>query len=300
MAGGELELWNGHTGTTTQIVGLGGEGAQSATVAGDGMGVVFTSRASLTGYPNGGLSEVFVYDATAGRLHCASCNPTGEPPTAYTEGLSMAAFPTPSNHETYRPRWISRDGSRVFFNSFEPLVPQDTNAVLDVYEWERDGAGSCTQSGGCIYLLSGGTGSYKSWFIDASSSGDDVFILTRAQLAPEDRNENYDLYDVRAGGSLSPPAVCSGAECEGGLSVPPVFGSPSSLTFAGAGNLTAAGAAPSGPVVAPKARALTRAQKLARALKACRKKPKRRRAVCKAQARKSYGPQAKKSAKGRK
>jgi hypothetical protein len=39
-----------------------------------------------------------------------------------------------------------------------------------------------------------------------------------------------------------------------------------------------------------KAKALTRAQKLAKALKACKKKPKAKRAACEKQARKSYGP----------
>ena len=41
-----------------------------------------------------------------------------------------------------------------------PLVAQDTNGQQDVYEWEREGTGSCTLgagvNGGCVYLLSGG------------------------------------------------------------------------------------------------------------------------------------------------
>ena len=42
-------------------------------------------------------------------------------------------------------RLISSDGSRVFFETQQPLVPEDENGLLDVYEWERAGAGFCHQ-----------------------------------------------------------------------------------------------------------------------------------------------------------
>jgi hypothetical protein len=47
----------------------------------------------------------------------------------------------------------------VFFDTYEALVSQDTNGQADVYEWEREGAGSCPagSADGCVYLLSGGT-----------------------------------------------------------------------------------------------------------------------------------------------
>jgi hypothetical protein len=63
---------------------------------------------------------------------------------------------------------------------------------------------------------------------------------------------------------------------------------PGSAAFSGAGNV-----APVAPVVAVKAKArpLTRAQKLQRALKACRvKHDRRKRVACEVQARKKYGP----------
>jgi hypothetical protein len=31
----------------------------------------------------------------------------------------------------------------VFFNSSDALVPQGMNGTEDVYEWEREGIGSC-------------------------------------------------------------------------------------------------------------------------------------------------------------
>jgi hypothetical protein len=55
------------------------------------------------------------------------------------------------------------------------------------------------------------------------------------------------------------------------------------------------GCAPSKPKA--KAKPLTRAQKLAKALKACKKDKRKRRAVCEREARKRYGPKAKKPTK---
>jgi hypothetical protein len=85
-----------------------------------------------------------------------------------------------------------------------------------VYEWERDGVGSCREEAGCDYLLSGGTSKSASWLLGASANGDDVFIITTAQLTPEDQNEDYNVFDARVGGvrPASPP-VCSGTGVSG-------------------------------------------------------------------------------------
>jgi hypothetical protein len=273
-------------------------GARTAEVTPDGHDVVFMSRSSLTGYPNAGMSEVFTYDASMGRLSCVSCSRSGEFPPIENEGnFGAAGFLPVSERQTYQHRWMSANGDRIFFDSPEPLVPQDTNGVQDVYEWERDGSGGCAQEEGCLYLLSGGTSTYWSWLLDASVSGDDVFVITRAQLLPVDQNEVYDLYDVRANGMLpvSGP-VCSGTGCQGVPPASPIFSTPSSVTFNGVGNFNAPSKAPAKPVV----KRLTRTQKLNAALKACKKQKGRRRSVCETQARRRYGAvsKAKKSLKG--
>ncbi len=273
-----------------------GLGHRTASVSPDGRSVVFMSRRSLTGYPSGSLSEVYVFDSHANRLNCVSCNPSGETPEPLTGGHTVAAFLPVGYNNTYQPRWVSEGGGRVFFDSVEPLVSQDTNGKLDVYEWERAGVGSCPpgRSNGCVYLLSGGTSSYASWLLDASASGDDVFIITRAQLASQDRNQNYDVYDVSSDGPrrISPPA-CSGTACQGVPPAPPTFATPSSVTFNGIGNF------PPPPPPKPQTAAERRAANLAKALKACRgKHNKRRRAACEAQARKRYGAKSKKAKNG--
>lgn len=256
----------------------------------DGTHLLFTSSARPTGYASGSSEQVFMYDYDSERLNCLSCKPNGEPITK-----EFSAFLPVSSVGTAAPHWMSDDGNRVFFDTLEALVPQDINEATDVYEWERDGSGECTEPQGCIYLLSDGTSPEGAFLIGAGTSGDDVFMTTRGRLVPEDENENIDVYDVRVGAKppVTPPQ-CTGSGCQGVPSPPPIFSTPPSVTYNGVGNFEA----PTKPVVkaAVKAKGLTRAQKLARALKACEKKQKRQRASCVVKARKRYG--AGKKAKG--
>ena len=225
-----------------------GLGDRTAGVSAGGGGVVFMSNMNLPvvgfphGFSSGGADEVYLFDSGANELFCVSCSTSGEAPPSTLEGA--AAFLPITWNDTARMSWISGDGDRVFFDSEVPLVPGDTNGVQDVYEWEREGTGSCSPgtgvNGGCVSLLSGGTNSAGSWFIGASENGNDVFIVTRAQLVPEDQNYADDLYDVRVGGvrPVSPPA-CTGTGCQGVPAPPPTFATPPSETFNGVGNFPA-------------------------------------------------------------
>ena len=150
-------------------------------------------------------------------------------------------------------RNLSEDGSRVFFQTKEALVPQDTNDQADVYEWEREGSGGvdgCTSSsasfsessGGCLYLISTGESADPSYFGDASANGNDVFFFTRQSLVGQDQDENDDIYDARVEGGISsqnpsPSVDCTEEGCLDPVVVSPVFAVPSSATFVGAGNL---------------------------------------------------------------
>jgi len=224
-------------------------GRRTAEVTPDGNSIVFMSRMSLTGYDNvlerTPLAEVFVYDAGTERLVCASCNPSGEAPVVPTppefmkdiSGIWGAFLPVSESAADHQPRVISEDGNRVFFDSIEPLVPQDSNGLLDVYEWEAQGEGSCREAGGCVFLLSGGQSIDNAYLIDASASGDDVFFVTRADLVSADRGDYDELYDARVGGIVEPTeAACTGTGCQGVPPAPPIFATPSSLTFTGVGN----------------------------------------------------------------
>lgn len=263
-------------------------------VTASGAGIAFMSRRSLTGYASQGLSEVYAFDAATRELTCVSCSPSGEPPSPRVGG-TMAAFLPVSHDHSRQVRVVGEAGgqlARVFFDSSESLVPQDQNAKQDVYEWEREGVGSCPsgRAHGCVYLLSGGTSRSASWLLDASATGDDVFIITRAQLVSADRNGNFDVYDATDTGD--PPVAatsCQGTGCQGVPPAPPTFATPASETFTGIGNFPAAG-----PPLPVTSHPLSRAQQLTRALKVCRAKRNRhKRDVCESRARRLYGAHAK-------
>ncbi len=227
-----------------------GLGNRTAEVTPDGGGLVFMSSARLRtlgfpdGVPNGGLQEVYLFQAGSDELFCVSCSPSGETPPAQYEGVNgpgAAAFSAVSWSDTYEPQWVSDDGNEVFFNSVVPLVPQDTNGKQDVYEWEREGTGNCVTGtgadGGCLYLLSSGSSEQASWLLGSSTSGEDVFIVTRSRLTPNDGDEADNLFDVRAHGERPvEEGACTGTGCQGVPAPPPTFATPPSVTFEGVGN----------------------------------------------------------------
>jgi hypothetical protein len=155
-------------------------------------------------------------------------------------------------------------------------VAQDANGRRDVYEYDT--------VTGEIHLLSDGRCDCNATFVDASIDGSDVFFTTRQRLVRADVDNNADLYDVRVDGGIAaqneaPPAGCEGEECRGPAASAPVFSAPSSASFVGAGNP---------PPPSPKVEVKRKRPTLARALKACKHKPKKRRAKCRARVRKAY------------
>jgi hypothetical protein len=274
-----LYLWN--SGQTTFIF-HGGEFpyVSPARVTPDGAHLAFSSVASPTGYDNtfstGGscglagalksslqlgtqCTEVFLYDAAANRLICASCNPSGARPI----GPSDLGEDTgePGTQFPYRPRNLSADGSRLFFTSRDALIPGATNGLWNVYEWEADGSGSCQSSAensGCLYLISDGSGASNSYFADASASGNDVFFQTSTSLVGQDEDQLEDLYDARVGGGFASqdkpvvaPACTSLEGCLSPLSEPPAQLSVASAEFHGSGNLVTPPEAPEKKPEAP-------------------------------------------------
>ncbi len=312
----------------------------SSRVSPDGRYLAFMSNRSLTGYDNTDAvsgepdEEVYWYDADAdgdggaGKLVCASCDPTGarprgvfdkeasellvDRPEAWAAGEGSSGR---ANHwlagnipgwdnvgesaVTYQPRYLSNSG-RLFFNSPDALVPQDTNGLEDVYEFEPagtlgpEGAFVCDSSvssgdevyvnevaghavDGCVGLISSGSSSLESAFYDASENGDDIFFTTAAKLASEDYDTGYDVYDAHVCSSavpcstalVAPPPCSSGDSCKvAPTPQPTIFGAAPTATFNGAGNITP-------PVTKPVARKTTK-----KAVKRCAKGRKRIRGRC--------------------
>ena len=193
----------------------------SARVSADGEHLLFSSVASLTGYDNAGVQELFLYGPPPGggapQLLCVSCNPTGERPRgpASVPGVRPNGD-GPTALAAYKPRVLLADGSVVFFDSADSLAIQDTNGEADVYQWRAQGSGGCARSGGCIGLISSGRSGLASSLIDASGDGTDVFFRTESSLVADDPG-SFDIYDARVGGGFPPmprPIPCNGDACQ--------------------------------------------------------------------------------------
>lgn len=216
----------------------------------DGSRLAFTasSGAGLTGYPhaatcedlaNSACREIYVYYAQAnggaGELVCASCAPDGSLPSAGSsifEQVGQGATGT----GRLEPRALTSDAKRLFFMSRKRLLPADHNGIVqDIYERNLD-----TRT---LSLVTSGEGSDDAFFLDASSSGDDVFFVTRERLVESDVDSAYDLYDARVGGDPGlgevpfVPAECMGADsCRGPLPIAPSGMPPSTDSYRGSGN----------------------------------------------------------------
>jgi hypothetical protein len=243
---GSCNLYLSHNGTTTFIatgVELSRFGIEQTSP--EGKWLAFESDKSLTGYNNTladgsgcgetfACHELFLYSAATGQLACASCNPTGERPLGSEEG--GVARRTEAYGEIYGVfpnRHVLTDAGQVFFETFEALVPSDTNGGRDVYEYEGGGA----------HLISSGTSSFETALEDVSESGNDVFFRSNQQLVPQDNQEGMLVtYDARVAGGFaeasSPPACTTADACRTPVSPQPsVYGAPASQTFSGLGNL---------------------------------------------------------------
>jgi hypothetical protein len=200
-------------------------------VTADGQSFFFSTTAAMPGEFNAGfgLEQVYRYDVAQEKLSCVSCPPEGVEPESNAE-MTHTQTNEPSVIQDgflYDARGISGDGNRVFFDTGDPLVSQDSNGVRDVYEWEN----------GKVSLISSGRSDRESYLLENSESGDDVFFATSEGLVPEDADGAYDVYDARVGGGthvVPPPAPCSG-DCQS-TTGPPAFTEAGSAGLAGAGN----------------------------------------------------------------
>ncbi len=191
--------------------------AATARVSADGSHLAFLSGRELTPYDNAGRTELYLYGAPpsggAPELLCVSCNSTGERPRG--SASIPGALPNGSL-AIYRPRVLASSGARVFFESTDALVQQDTDNAADVYQWEAQGSGDCERPSGCLALISKGRESGGASFLDASADGDDVYFLTEDSLVHSDPGAR-DIYDARVGGGIAEapaPFECKGDACQ--------------------------------------------------------------------------------------
>jgi hypothetical protein len=183
---GRPNLYLLHEGTTTFLAGLSAEDendwalqpwSQPTRVSPDGRWLELMAQHSLTGYDDRDVAtgepvaEVYLFHAAAGeggagRLVCASCDPTGARPRGVeyeklepgSGGLvggprevwgrggrrgELVAAIVPGwtglgaerSGSSYQDRYLSNSG-RLFFDANDALVPQDSNGTFDVYQYE--------------------------------------------------------------------------------------------------------------------------------------------------------------------
>jgi hypothetical protein len=297
---GAPNLYLAHAGTRTFIATLSAaedncdwnNTCMTARVSPNGRYIGFDSIEQLTGFDNLDAhtsqpdQEIFLYEAEADSLTCASCGTTGTAPA----GPASIRIPEEASAKIPTPSPLQRnvnDSGQVFFDTKSHLLEAARNDVSNVYEYE----------GGQLHLLSSGTAEAPSYFYEASADGGDVYLITQQALVPGAGSAELAIFDAKVDGGFPAPSAtstepCSGEACAGAQSIAPRLPAISSTSTVGPGNL--------GPAISKPAatRSLTNAQKLAKALKSCRtKRNHHKRAVCEAQARKRYDPHARKSAK---
>jgi hypothetical protein len=289
-----------------------GDAEREAQATPDGRFLVFLSSAPLVKGDESKVPQLFEYSAESEHLTRVSIGSEGtfghdgnvstfrEAPRIPTQAFNRD-LPTAAESGLA----VSSDGARVFFTSEARLTPQVEDGggpslygLPNVYEY----------SGGNVYLISDGKDSSATenkatvQLFGSDASGQDVLFVTADALVPQAPGGQVGLYDAREGGGFPATALapgCAGETCRGSSAATPPLPLAGSVTQPGGGNL--APPAPA-PAAKPKPKASTRAQKLAKALKACRKEPKKKRAACVRQARKRYAekPKAKKSDRGAK
>jgi hypothetical protein len=213
----------------------------------DGDVLVFASSAEIepgdTPLPEVNYTQVYRWTKQSETATCISCLPDGGTPARFGSRMSTMnglptdnpAFPTGETPNFFYQssvvgnRKISSDGSRVFFDTSDPLDPaRDVNGTRDVYMWED----------GKDYLLTSGRGPIPSEVIDSSESGNDVLLVTADGLVPSDTNQTYDVYDVRVDGGFAEPNPegCEGDACQGQGAGPREAAAPASAKLVWAGS----------------------------------------------------------------
>jgi hypothetical protein len=311
-----LYVYDSDNGVTAFVAAGGGAKSFDATRDGGYLAFESTDEGFLGAEDSSAVPQLFEYDAGTGELTRVSI---GQRVSAGYEcaatGIVEEGYDCDGNTDEseYAPRMdqsadnsVSENGS-VVFTSELPLAPgavrgypvDNNNGNLtgyaeNVYEYRA----------GQVYLLSPGDEATPANYgnpeedrrlFGIDESGRDVFFSSVDNLVPQDTDTQSSWYDAREGGgfpaSVSSSSGCSGEACQGALGGVPSLLLPSSVQPPGNGSAVAP---PLGGVMSPpRTAAQVRADKLQRALAACRRLARGRRRGCEVGARARYGTKAK-------
>ncbi len=237
---------------------LGGRGGESAFTP-NGKDLLFSSYGRLEPGDTDNVKDVYRYDFPSGQLKRVSFGRNGNDgngnddtfPALFAQGGTLGGNVLAEDES----RSMAADGAVVIFNTAAPLVSHDTNEGAepacehgesrgcDVYEWEEDGYGTCTEAGGCISLISDGVEPHGPGSAVISASGRDIAFGTSSSLVPEDTDGIGDIYDARVDGGFHayhPPSKCLSPEaCR-----PPATSPPTSPNFTTESNVSGGNGAP--------------------------------------------------------
>jgi hypothetical protein len=153
-------------------------------------------------------SEVYRFSLSGDSLVCLSCTPDGvlETASASLGEVPGGSYASGSGHIAQ----MSEDGSAIFFDSPDPLLPAmagaETNRMFEpssIYEWENGKLSviADASNGGAV-------------FDGTTPSANDVFFSTRSALTPTAGTGYEHIYDARANGGFPelPPLTQACAE----------------------------------------------------------------------------------------
>jgi hypothetical protein len=204
---GERNLYAAHNGQIEFVGSDPSSAPEQFYLTPDGLHAAFTSTGPQTGYDSAGFAQAYTYTYGAG-VQCGSCRPSGEAPTA---PASLAG------------RSLSDDGTRLFFQSADAVLPGAQSGQPNVFEY----------AGGEARLLSPGGGA-AAVLLGASATGGDVFIASFEELTPGAQGESFAIYDARVGANVPPPAEtagCQGETCRTAAPAAPEAEGPGSAGF---------------------------------------------------------------------
>ena len=171
----------------------------------DGGRALFATSAQVLPSDTDSQADAYLYDAGEEKLTRVSAGSIGGN-GAFPVGITA---PSPLNQHEFeagdlRPyHAIDDSGERVFFMTEESLLPEDTNAEFDVYEYAH----------GALGLISPSYLPLKSDFAGASRDGRTALFATNADLVPADVDgEGRDIYAARLEGGF--PKEPEGAACD--------------------------------------------------------------------------------------
>lgn len=188
----------------------------------DGRFLVFNTYARLASSDTDTTKDVYLYDASTGGLDLVSIGEGGYHANGNDDELGVELPPLAREGKMAEDfelnyRAISEDGSRVVFETSQPLSPSAVNGLTNIYEW-HDGRVALLSSGDSAEAVG------QRETVMMTPSGRDVFFVTDESLVGQDTDEARDLYDAREGEGFPQSSVqrqsCSGEACQGALTSP--------------------------------------------------------------------------------